>query len=374
MTEPPAGWTSPGDPPSGYGPPPGAQPTPPPPPGYYPPAGYAPPPGYPPPYGTPVYGAPLYGGPVGLPPGVVPLRPLTVGELLDGAVKVIRRYPRPALGISAVVAVVTTVVNLLVVLGFDLQSLTNDLRSGEGGTSVTVGSGSTGGSAASIPGALIAVLAGLVLTGALVVVVGKAVLGKPTSFGEVWAEVRPRLLSLLGLAILTGLLVAVPGVVGGLVMAVSLAAAGTAGLLLGVPALLAGLVGMAYLYGRLSLAPAALVLEKARIRTALTRSGELVKGSWWRVFGILLLTSIIGTIVSSVLVFPLALLGGIAAFSSDATTGSVALFVILTQIGSGLASFLVSPFTAGVRALLYVDRRMRAEGLDLTLQQAASQG
>jgi hypothetical protein len=304
---------------------------------------------------------------------VVPLRPLTVGELLDGAVKVIRRYPRPALGISAVVAIVTTVVNLLVVLGFDLGSLTNQLRSGEGGTSVTVGSGSPGGSAASVPGALIAVLAGLVLTGALVVVVGKAVLGKPTTFAEVWAEVRPRLLSLLGLAILTGLLVVAPAVAGGLVLAVAIAAAGGAGLLLGIPALLAGLVGTAYLYGRLSLAPAALVLEKARIRTALSRSGELVKGSWWRVFGILLLTSIIGTIVSSVLVVPLALLGGIAAFSSDATTGSVALFVILTQIGSGLASFLVSPFTAGVRALLYVDRRMRAEGLDLTLQQAASQ-
>jgi len=48
-------------------------------------------------------------------------------------------------------------------------------------------------------------------------------------------------------------------------------------------------------------------------------------------------------------------------------------FALLTQVGGGIATFLVSPFSSGVRALLYVDRRMRAEGLDLTLQAAARQ-
>ena len=49
---------------------------------------------------------------------------------------------------------------------------------------------------------------------------------------------------------------------------------------------------------------------------------------------------------------------------------TLVLFLLVT-VGSGLATFLVSPFTSGARALLYVDRRMRAEGLDLTLQAAA---
>ncbi len=41
----------------------------------------------------------------------------------------------------------------------------------------------------------------------------------------------------------------------------------------------------------------------------------------------------------------------------------------LTQFLVGL---LVTPFTAGVTALLYLDQRIRREGLDITMQQAAS--
>jgi hypothetical protein len=36
-----------------------------------------------------------------------------------------------------------------------------------------------------------------------------------------------------------------------------------------------------------------------------------------------------------------------------------------------VASFLVNPFVSGVTALLYVDRRMRAEGLDVALRASA---
>jgi hypothetical protein len=49
-------------------------------------------------------------------PGVVPLRPLALGELLDGAVGVLRGYPRPTLGMSAVVAVVATLANVVLLL------------------------------------------------------------------------------------------------------------------------------------------------------------------------------------------------------------------------------------------------------------------
>jgi hypothetical protein len=45
---------------------------------------------------------------------------------------------------------------------------------------------------------------------------------------------------------------------------------------------------------------------------------------------------------------------------------------LLTAIGGVISGTLVRPFSAGVIALLYIDRRMRAEALDLTLQQAAA--
>ena len=46
--------------------------------------------------------------------------------------------------------------------------------------------------------------------------------------------------------------------------------------------------------------------------------------------------------------------------------------VVLAAVYGGLVVTVVKPFTAGVRALLYVDRRMRAEGLDVQLAAAAA--
>ncbi|MFW5899334.1 MAG: hypothetical protein ACOCUN_02570, partial [Jiangellaceae bacterium] len=46
-------------------------------------------------------------------PGVIPLRPLGVGEILDGAVTTIRRNPGPMLGLLAIVAVITQLVGLV---------------------------------------------------------------------------------------------------------------------------------------------------------------------------------------------------------------------------------------------------------------------
>src|SRR5215213_10330011 len=93
---PDAGWPSPAPPPppSGWGPPP----APPPPPS----SGWGPPPpppsgwGQPQPYAYAGWTPPAQ-------PGVVPLRPLGLGELFDGAVRTMRQNPRVMFGMSAVV-------------------------------------------------------------------------------------------------------------------------------------------------------------------------------------------------------------------------------------------------------------------------------
>jgi MFS family permease len=299
---------------------------------------------------------------------VVPLRPLTLGELLDGAVKVVRRYPRPTLGMSGLLAIVTTLLNVLAVLATDYSSLAEDVSGGSTSSEPDVGA-----SVASIPANLVGLLAGIVLTGFLVAVVGKAVLGRPTSFRETWEQVRGRILALVGLALLTTLLVIAPLGLAVLV-AVLLGAVSPWLLLLGVPLVLAGVALSVRLYVRLSLAPAVLVLERAGVRTAMRRSGALVgsalRGDFWRLLLALALVQLIAVFVTGVLTVPFAVLGGVNAVVNPDAGGFTLLFVV-TQIGGGLASFLVSPFVAAARGLLYVDRRMRAEGLDLTLQAAA---
>jgi len=116
------------------------------------------------------------------------------------------------------------------------------------------------------------------------------------------------------------------------------------------------------------------VLERTGIRDAMRRSSVLVKGDWWRVFGILALTFLIGAFVSQIVQLPFAVIG--AGSPGGLIDPAVDILstrsLVLSAIGGGIASTLVSPFTAGVRALLYVDRRMRAEGLDVSLAAAAT--
>jgi len=68
---------------------------------------------------------------------------------------------------------------------------------------------------------------------------------------------------------------------------------------------------------------------------------------------------------------PLAAIGALISFTGGR---SVLALLVATQIGAGLAQVLVAPFAAGIRGLLYVDQRMRKEGLDLTLQARAAGG
>ena len=356
----PGGWTTP----EGWGPP-----TPPPPPSA---PGYGPPSAEGQPYGTP---PPGYGGyRPEVKPGVVPLRPLGLGEILDGAVGVLRRYPKPTLGMSAVVAVVSAAVNVLLLLtAFRPFVDVDSVAAIESGNSDALESAIGGAAVGGLLTVLLALVSGAVLAGILTAVVGKAVLGQPQTLGGAWAQVRPVLGKLilvsLALALTIGVVIGVGVVLGVVVVAIG----GPVLLLVGLPLIFGGLAVGAYLYVRLSLAPSALVLEKVSIGTSLRRSWLLVKGDWWRVFGISLLAFVVAQFVGLVIQVPFELLGsgGVGGLTSGEGALS-ARSLISSSIGSVIGATLVAPFTAAVYALLYVDRRMRAEGLDVALTAAAT--
>ena len=351
-------WTTP----EGWGPPPPAG-------GGAPSPGYGPPPGAPGPGGPP-YGQPQHPRPYGqaeLKPGVVPLRPLGLGEMLDGAVGVIRRYPRVTLGMAAAVAVVSALVNLLMTLTVlrpiaELDPVTPVEFDSEA-FQASIGAAAVGGLVA----ALVALLASALLTGVLTTVVGKAVLGHPLDVREAWQAVRPRLLKLVGVSLLVSLSAGLVAGMGVAVAAVLVVLAGGGGALIGVPLGLVAVLAAVYVAIRLSLAPCALMLERTGVRESLRRSWALVKGDWWRVFGIILLTAILAGFVSLLLQLPFQLLGG--GLGADPLSARALIF---SSLGGIVASTLVQPFSAGVTALLYVDRRMRAEGLDVDVAAAAT--
>lgn len=301
-------------------------------------------------------------------PGIIPLRPLGVGEILDGAFTLLRRYPRATLGLAALVMLVVEVVRVV-----SDSFLLVGVSAPPTGTSFSDAADyfARAGTAALVSFAVTG-LALLVLTGAITAVVGQAVLGRSMSAGEAWRSLRPLFGRLVGVSMLTWLIIL--GIVTvALAPGIALAAGGSGG---GGAALLvlggiAGAVAAAYFAVALSLAPAVLVLEKQTVRGALRRSRALVRGSWWRVLGILLLAGIISTVVSGIVSLPFGIAGGgVVGFTSAHTLSFGEL--IASGVGAMVAGTIVRPFSAGVAALLYIDRRMRAEALDLALVQATS--
>jgi hypothetical protein len=272
-----------------------------------------------------------------------------------------------------VLAIIATVLNVVLavtafrpLLNFDSSTL------GNGTTSTDQLDGVLGGAAVGGLGSgLVSALATLVLTGVMTAIAGRAVLGRPMDLAAAWGEVRPALWRLLGIALLTGLIVyGATGLALGLGIG-AIALAGAPGAIVGVPLIVGGIAFAVYAYVRLSLAPAAALLEKAPVVRSLKRSWLLVRRSWWRVFGVLLLTMLIASFVSQVVQVPFLVFGAGPSGFTSSFTHTTTRMLVLTYIGSGIAQAIVAPFTAAVRALLYIDRRMRAEGLDVALTAAA---
>ena len=363
-------WGSPGGPPS---PPSSLSRTPPPPPT---PGGWgAPPPVYSTGYGVP--GRSSWQPPPK--PGVIPLHPLGLGELLDGAVQTLRQNPRVMLGLSAAVMAVAGVLSTVFMVA-GLPRMMSALDPSGGPVSPAEIANLVGGGVASvlIPVAL-QVLAVVVLSGVLTLAVSEAVLGRRPTVGQVWAKARPRVLALIGLSLLTALLstVAVTALVGpGIALLAVSGAAGAIALLVGVPAAVAMVVWISV---RLAFAAPALLLEDLGVVAAMRRSWRLVDRSWWRVLGVLLVMTIIAAVINGLLQTPFSVIGLVVAtaLSGDASASTAQLGPAMllnagiTNIGGVVASTVSAPFAAAVTALLYIDLRIRREGLDVALARAA---
>jgi len=385
----PRPWFPPSGEPGGHGQPPPFEPGQPPAGAYGQPAGgygYGQPPGG---YGQPVYGpgqrpdVPWPGGAQAPKPGVIPLRPLGVGEILDGAFTSIRRNPRATLGIAALLltasAVITTAMSLLlmhyvgsVTLPTPGQQLTTSQATHLLSRILEVLAPTA---AVSV---VLAFIVDTVLTGLLTVVIGRGVLGFKITAGEAWQIARPRLAALIGATLLIPLILIGLWAVYAIVLAI-LVMAHAPGALIGVLAALgaiAGIVLTIWFTIMFRMAGPAVVLEREGPARALARSWRLVRGSFWRVLGITMLAGLIVVVTAGVLQIPFGLLAALAGGGNSllpSTGGNVA-GILISAVGGVVAGAVARPISAGVAVLLYVDLRMRREGLDLTLQTAAAGG
>jgi hypothetical protein len=305
----------------------------------------------------------------------VPLRPLGVGEVLDGAISTIRAHPKVVLGVSAVVAVISQLVQ--VPLQLVLVGGATDLGANPDLDRIT---GLVAGAAAGgLLGGLITLVATAVLTGILMVVISRSVLGAPVDAGETWRAARPRVPGLIGLVLLLaliGVLILAVGVVPGLLLLLVSEVAGA--IVIGV-GLLVAIVVLVWVSVSLTLAAPAYVLEGVGVTEALRRSWRLVKGRFWPVFGIQLLAAVIASVLAGIISVPFTV-GASLLTASTAATGAAPSAaaslpgLLISAVGGIIALTITAPFQSGVTGLLYVDQRMRSEGFDIELQRAAAVG
>lgn len=109
----------------------------------------------------------------------------------------------------------------------------------------------------------------------------------------------------------------------------------------------------------------AIQLENRGPIEALGRSRALARGAWGRIFGVVVVVTIITGLPHIAL--SVAALFGIAAMDVTTIATGGALPFALTQASSAVLSAATLPLTAVTILVLYYDRRVRLEGLDLEL-------
>lgn len=253
-----------------------------------------------------------------------PLRPLGVAELLDGAVRAVRRNPRVSFAITLPVAVVQT----------GLVSLTTYAVANDSGLAVVdlllelfVGS-----------------LATVLLGGVLAPLYVEEMLGRRLTASQTLRRVGRSSVPLAALTVVVAF-----------------------GLEIGVVALA---VGGVWLWGVWALAAPALVVERLGPLQALRRAFDLARGGFWRIWGIRALRWVLTTVLGVFVTIPFT---GLAALLTDSNPfgaegiNSAGVYVTIAALGSLIGTVLLAPIGAAVDTLLFLDARMRREGMDIMI-------
>ncbi|MGW1511752.1 DUF7847 domain-containing protein [Streptomyces sp. NPDC002394] len=330
-------------------------------------------------------------------PGVIPLKPLTLGEILGGAMSTIGRYKGPVMGLAATVfGAYTLLIGIAFVVA--LSGVTDELGelmdlADRPGTQepawheirpliiafVIV-----------VAVALIGyVLAVATVQAAMLTVLQDAVLGRPATFGSVWRRTLPRVPALIGTSLLTGLIAMVPVLPAMILFSIGASASGAgdsdeavgAYIGFGVLGFLLAFVPVVWLWVKFSLAPAAAVFEKQGPIRAMRRSSQLVRGRWWPVLGISLLAGLIAAVTAGVIQQVLSMIGLFPAMAAAADLGAhpglsdllsvFSVYIVITMVGQLIGYLIQSTFPPLVNGLLYVDQRIRKEDLAPDLARAA---
>lgn len=356
----------------------------PPPPGEQPQQGAANP-STPPPPGQPVQSQPVQHVqpawtqplPPAHKPGAIPLRPLGLGDMLDGAFRLVRFNPGATVGASVLVAAIAMAIPLgvtaaMTFTGDSLDFLGTSLEDPAytPGTSELIGMVTAFGSY--VVGAVLQGFGMILVSGMISHVAHAAALGRKLTLGQAWSATHGKRWRLVGLAalfavfgVLSWIVAAVPVVVLAVVVDSPIPAI-VVGLFM-IPVLVAAWIFASTRLYLLSVP--SLMLEQNGVFGAIRRAWNLSRGQFWRLLGIALLTAIIVGFASQIVAFPISLVGSVVAVVAPE-------YYVLATLGSSaiaqvIAAAITTPFTGAVTNLQYLDQRIRKESYEVELMEQA---
>lgn len=320
-------------------------------------------------------------------PGIIPLRPLSIGDIYQGAFAAIKTNARTMFGFTAALLGVALVISVGINYAIINLALPSYINADSPYASAL---GGAFGAFSQLGGTLLQGLATVLLSGLIVVAVSRSVLGRVASSKEVWERTKSKFLPLIGLNIITSIISGLMMIIGIAVFFVLLAGvASTAktdreflqdlgislvGLL--ILMVVSALVSY-YLSIKFSVASPAMVLENLGVFAAIGRSWSLTRGNFWRLFGINILTSIIISVVAGVFGGITSVIGAfstvVASSSTNDFMGALSITFIIYMVMTAISLLITLPFSSSVNALLYIDLRMRKEGLDVELRNAVAE-
>lgn len=299
--------------------------------------------------------------------GAEGIRPLNLGDVLDGMFRLFISHWRAYVLALGVVVVPLSLVNAYLgqqqTGGRGLLELFTNPQAAE---ALVAGGGASpwelaGTGIAGLVGLLVAPL----LTGAAVMIASEGYLGRDPQAGAALGTAARRYFALVGTYILTFFAIVAVFIPTGVLIAVALATDGNVAVIVAaVLVFLATLVAAFAVGFLLSLADITVVTEGLGPAAALRRSWRLVRRRFWPVVGYSILAGLIAGIIGGVLAlllsFPGQLFAGVLGY-------------VLLAAGSILSSIIARPLATNAQTLIYYDVRVRSEGLDLHLMADAMQ-
>ncbi|MFD2759161.1 glycerophosphoryl diester phosphodiesterase membrane domain-containing protein [Gulosibacter faecalis] len=321
-------------------------------------------------------------------PGLFPLRPLSFGDIFSATFRLLRVNVAASFGGAFLVQLVTGLLSAVLpivalIVGSNRLAMTTS-----GQVANELGVAMFGWvMLAFIPGIIIALIGNALVQVIVAQVVAAGALGQSVTLGAAFKQAFSRIWSVLGYLLLVGLGATV--ITGVLALPIIFTVLGVINdngtwpllVLLILLVVFGGLALYFWLSTKLLLAVSAIVLEKLGPIAAIGRSWKLTKGYFWRTLGIWILVAFIVSLatqaISSVFSFIFSMFGVFVPFG-DIATGQEAITIgagitltLMSVVLSTILAAISTVLVGGNATIMYTDLRMRKEGLNIHLQQAA---